>query len=73
MAIAGRGRGPLARCLSRCEAAIGCFKHGRRDDIDSMPVGQVIAIDSAREFRRIADQMEKWLYVPFAQVKAIDS
>jgi hypothetical protein len=41
--------------------------------IDSMPVGQVIAIDSAREFRRIADQMEKWLYVPFAQVKAIDS
>lgn len=42
-------------------------------DIEAMPVGQVIAIDAAREFRRIADEMEKWLYVPFAQVRAIDS
>lgn len=41
--------------------------------IKAMPVGQVIAIDAAREFRRIADQMEKRLYVPFTQVKAIDS
>ncbi|WP_428307496.1 hypothetical protein [Lacipirellula sp.] len=43
--------------------------------IDAMPVGQVLAIDSAREFRRIADQMEKWWYVPTSQLKgvAIDS
>jgi hypothetical protein len=41
--------------------------------IDSMPVGQVIAIDAAREFRRIADEMEKWWYVPLTQVKANDS
>lgn len=41
--------------------------------IDAMPVGQVIAIDAAREFRRIADEMEKWWYVPLTQVRAIDS
>jgi len=42
--------------------------------IEEMPVGQVIAIDAAREFRRIADQMEKWLYVPIVQARnaAID-
>jgi hypothetical protein len=39
--------------------------------VDAMPVGQVLAIDSAREFRRIADQMEKWWYVPTAQLKGV--
>lgn len=39
--------------------------------VDAMPVGQVLAIDSAREFRRIADQMEKWWYVPTAQLKDV--
>jgi hypothetical protein len=41
--------------------------------VEAMPVGQVIAIDAAREFRRIADEMEKWWYVPLTQVKANDS
>ncbi|BBO30530.1 hypothetical protein [Lacipirellula parvula] len=43
--------------------------------VEAMPVGQVLAIDAAREFRRIADVMEKWWYVPVAQLKgvAIDS
>lgn len=40
--------------------------------VEAMPVGQVIAIDAAREFRRIADQMEKWWYVPTAQLKGVD-
>jgi hypothetical protein len=31
--------------------------------IERMPVGQVIAIDAAREFRRIADEFEKWWYL----------
>jgi hypothetical protein len=39
--------------------------------IEAMPVGQVLAIDASREFRRIADQMEKWWYVPTAQLKGV--
>ena len=35
------------------------------DQIDAMPVGQVIAIDAAREYRRVADEAEKWMYVPY--------
>jgi hypothetical protein len=36
-----------------------------KERIDSMPVGQVIAIDTIREYRRFADSLEKWLYVPY--------
>ena len=39
------------------------------DKVESMPVGQVIAIDAAREYRRIADEQEKWWYVPFEAAK----
>ncbi|NOY29688.1 MAG: hypothetical protein GXP28_05795 [Planctomycetes bacterium] len=35
------------------------------DRVEKMPVGQVLAIDAAREYRRIADEQEKWWYVPF--------
>jgi hypothetical protein len=33
--------------------------------VEQMPVGQVIAVDAAREFRRMADELEKWWYVPY--------
>jgi len=33
--------------------------------IEQMPVGQVVAIDSLREYRRISDEEEKWQYVPY--------
>ena len=33
--------------------------------VEQMPVGQVIAVDAAREHRRIADELEKAWYVPF--------
>jgi hypothetical protein len=39
------------------------------DEVEAMPVGQVIAIDTAREYRRIADEQEKWWYVPFGEAK----
>lgn len=35
-----------------------------RERVDQMPVGQVIAIDARRQYRRIADELEKWYYVP---------
>ncbi|MCC6494521.1 MAG: hypothetical protein IT424_16040 [Pirellulales bacterium] len=35
-----------------------------RDAVERMPVGQVIAIDASREFRRLADEFEKGWYVP---------
>ena len=35
-------------------------------EIERMPVGQVIAIDAAREYRRIAQEFEKWWYTPFS-------
>jgi hypothetical protein len=33
--------------------------------VEQMPVGQVVAIDAAREFRRLADELEKWTYQPY--------
>ena len=37
--------------------------------IEKMPVGQVVLIDAAREHQRIADEIEKWLYVPYPLAK----
>jgi hypothetical protein len=40
--------------------------------VERMPVGQVIAIDAAREFRRIADEFEKWWYLPYGAAQGRD-
>ena len=37
--------------------------------VEQMPVGQVLAIDAAREYRRIGDEFEKWWYLPFPKMK----
>jgi hypothetical protein len=39
--------------------------------VEQMPVGQVLAIDAAREYRRIGDEFEKWWYLPFPTMKAV--
>ncbi len=33
--------------------------------VEQMPVGQVLAVDAAREYRLRADELEKWWYVPY--------
>ena len=33
-------------------------------EVEAMPVGKVVSIDALREYRRIADSIEKWSYVP---------
>jgi hypothetical protein len=40
--------------------------------VEQMPVGQVIAIDASREYRRLADEFEKGWYIPFSEAKAHD-
>lgn len=37
--------------------------------VEQMPVGQVISIDAAREYRRIGNEFEKWWYLPFPAMK----
>lgn len=37
--------------------------------VEEMPVGQVIAIDAAREYRRIADGFERQWYMPYLVAK----
>ena len=37
--------------------------------IEKMPVGQVVLMDAAREYQRITDEIEKWLYVPYPLAK----
>ncbi len=37
--------------------------------VEQMAVGQVLAIDAAREYRRIADEYEKWQYIPYRVVR----
>jgi hypothetical protein len=39
--------------------------------VEQMPVGQVLAVDAAREYRRIGAEFEKWWYVPFPQMKSV--
>jgi hypothetical protein len=38
--------------------------------VEQMPVGQVIAVDAGREFRQLADDMERWWYVPYPVARA---
>ncbi|MEM9352399.1 MAG: hypothetical protein AAGA92_05250 [Planctomycetota bacterium] len=38
--------------------------------VEAMAVGQVILLDGHREFRRVADEAEKWLYVPWREARA---
>ncbi|MCH8840132.1 MAG: hypothetical protein IH831_05545, partial [Planctomycetes bacterium] len=40
-----------------------------RTRVEAMAVGQVMLIDAAREWRRIADAYEKWWYVDFPQAR----
>lgn len=40
-----------------------------RGTVERMPVGQVLAIDTFREYRRIADEYEKWYYSPYQAVR----
>ena len=37
--------------------------------VEQLPVGQVVAIDASREYRRLADEFEKWWYVPYRVAK----
>ncbi|MBL9165050.1 MAG: hypothetical protein JNL18_20135 [Planctomycetaceae bacterium] len=37
--------------------------------VEQMPVGQVLAIDAAREYRRIGDEFEKQWYLPYAAAR----
>ena len=37
------------------------------EEVDQMSVGQLLLIDTAREHRRVADAIEKWWYVSFAE------
>jgi hypothetical protein len=39
------------------------------DRIERMPVGQVLAIDAGRQFRRLSDEFEKWWYVPYRDAR----
>jgi hypothetical protein len=68
--------GSTARQLALTSLGLGTYSSAKgrliadgfdRNRVEQMPVGQVIAIDTAREFRRIADEFEKWWYVPFRE------
>jgi hypothetical protein len=37
--------------------------------VDQMAVGQVLMLDASREYRRIADEIEKWWYIDFPQAR----
>jgi hypothetical protein len=37
--------------------------------VEEMPVGQVVAIDAAREYRRVGDEFEKQWYLPYLVAK----
>jgi len=41
----------------------------KADRVERMPVGKVLAIDTAREYQRLADAVEKWWYLPYSQAR----
>lgn len=42
------------------------------EEVEAMPVGKVVSIDALREYRRIADSIEKWSYVPYREARKRD-
>lgn len=42
------------------------------EEVQAMPVGKVVSIDALREYRRIADSIEKWSYVPYREARKRD-
>lgn len=40
------------------------------DEVEAMPVGQVIAVDADRQYRVYANEFEKWQYVPYPMAKS---
>lgn len=59
-AVAGLGLATYSSAKARLVAAGWDAQR-----VEQMPVGQVIAIDSSHEYRRIADQLEKQWYLPY--------
>jgi hypothetical protein len=41
-------------------------------EVESMPVSQVLLIDTALEFQKVADEFEKWSLVPFHQMRDVE-
>lgn len=41
------------------------------NQVESMSAGKVVAVDAAREYRRIADEMEKWMLVPYHEARKL--
>jgi hypothetical protein len=44
-----------------------------RARVEEMPVGQVMAVDAARELQRIGDEFEKSWYLPYAAARSRDN
>jgi len=40
--------------------------------VEEMSVAQVLLIDMAREYQKIADEYEKWMFVPYADMQEVD-
>ena len=68
----------LSRGLTATGLALASYPAAKKRLIDSgmeteiveeMPVGKVLAIDTAREYQRIADASEKWWYLPYKQAR----
>jgi hypothetical protein len=41
-------------------------------EVEAMSVSQVLFIDTAREFQKVADEFEKWSLVPFHQMRDVE-
>jgi hypothetical protein len=37
--------------------------------VEAMPVGQVMAVDAGREYHALADELVKWMYVPYTVMR----
>ncbi len=42
------------------------------EEVEAMAVAQVLLLDAAREFQRIADDFEKWTFVPYRDMRHPD-
>lgn len=40
------------------------------EEIKAMPVGKVICVDAAWEYKLVSDSLEKWAYLPYGQVRS---
>jgi hypothetical protein len=78
-ALGGQPRMSLDRQFGILAGAMRAYPHAKRtliaqgrtaEDVEALPVVQVILIHALQQYRHHQDELQKWIYLPYAQARA---